>query len=349
VADEIGPPDSLTLARYLSGELGVAEAAQVERWIEADPANRALVGALREVWTRGHPPDFDPDDALWNRIAARLERPLPKPALVRGFGRWPAQPARRFVPAAAAAAAAAVILAVGATLVVQLRQAEEPVPMREVATARRQRATLDLPDGSRVVLAPESRLRFAADLGAGRAGRARDLLLEGDAYFEVRHDSTRPFRVHAANAVVEDLGTEFVVGVRPEKGGLEVVVVTGAVALREDSAVRPLVTLGRGDRARLDSVGTAVLTRDVNLAPYVAWTQGRLVFDATPLNEAVPALSRWYDLDIRLADPGLAGRRLSATFGTEPVAQVLELIARSLDARVARDGRTVVFSEGRKR
>src|SRR6266542_3215609 len=319
--------DSSTLARYLSGELAPADAARVERWVAADAANGELVASLRQVWDRGAPREFDAADAGWRRIAARLERPHPRPALVREGGSagrptaggvgWPVRWVVRVLPVAAA-----VILAVGGvTLLSEFRDPPPPMPLREVA----------------------------ASLGARRragTSAARDLFLEGEGYFEVQHDSTRPFRVHVANAVVEDIATEFVVASRAEKPGVEVVVVAGAVTLRRDSSnARPLLRLSRGDLARVDSLGTAVLTRNVNLDRYVAWTRGTLVFDGTPLREAAASLSRWFDLDISIADRGLAQRRLTATFGADAAPQVLELIARSLDAHVARSGRAVVFSK----
>lgn len=246
--------------------------------------------------------------------------------------------------------------------------------MEETITGRGQRATVELPDGSRAILAAESRLRYPASAEHWRdADRARDLYLEGQAYFEVQHDSTRAFRVHTATGVVEDLGTEFVVAAYPETHGTLVAVVAGVVALYRapvDTAVaaasgaeaitdadaragtgettgaeaiadadagagagettrieatgerdagggaeagtraeaahegrlgRPLLVLSRGDVARLDTSGKTVLTRDVNLAPYVAWTDWNLVFDATPMHEVVATLARWYDLDITLA------------------------------------------------
>src|SRR2546422_9703492 len=72
--------DSLTLARYLSGELGPTEAAEVERWIAADPAHRELADSLRKIWSPSALPEFDPGDALWRRVAARLGRAPPQPA-----------------------------------------------------------------------------------------------------------------------------------------------------------------------------------------------------------------------------------------------------------------------------
>ena len=338
-------PDSFTLARYLSGELGAAEAAQVERWIAADPANRELVDSLRKLWSPGKLPDFDPDDVLWQRIAAGVERPLPKPALVP-LGQTRAWPFRAPARLLTAAAAAAVLVVGGAVLLAKLRQPAAPVPMREVATRLGQRAALDLPDGSRVVLAPGSRVRFPTTFNARGPSTSRELFLEGQAYFTVRHDDKRPFRVRTSTALVEDVGTEFVVTAQTETHGTQVVVVSGAVAIRHASAATapPLLTLTRGDLARLDSSGTAILTRDVNLAPYVAWTEGNLVFDGTPLREVAPALARWYDLDVQVTDSALAARKFTASFRNEPISQVLEVVARSLDARVARHGRSVVIT-----
>src|SRR6266480_6570699 len=122
--------DSLTLARYLSGELGPTEAAEVERWIAADPAHRELADSLRKVWSPPELPEFDSDDALWRRIAAGVERPLPKPALVesRQTHAWPFRvPARRLT----AAAAAAVLVVGGAVLLTKLRQPAAPVRSEE--------------------------------------------------------------------------------------------------------------------------------------------------------------------------------------------------------------------------
>ena len=62
-----------------------------------------------------------------------------------------------------------------------------------------------LADGSRVVLGPDSRLTVPADFGSG----ARAVELEGDGYFDVRHDAAKPFAVRVGQALVEDVGTTF--------------------------------------------------------------------------------------------------------------------------------------------
>lgn len=63
-----------------------------------------------------------------------------------------------------------------------------------------------------------------------------------------------------------------------------------------------------------------------------------------PLAEVARELGRWYDVDVQLADSALAGRQLTATFESEPIAQVLDLISLSLDLRYERDGREIVLA-----
>ncbi|MGH9891029.1 MAG: FecR family protein, partial [bacterium] len=224
-----------------------------------------------------------------------------------------------------------------------------------------ERAVFNLADGSRVMLGAESRLRIPAAYNTV-AGGGRHLFLEGEAYFEVQHDSTRPFLVETPTGIAEDLGTEFVVTAYPETQGMRVVVKTGIVALRGlvpaqsggaglvDTAA--LLTLEAGDVARLDTSGVARLNRGVDIRRHLAWTEGTVLFDGTQLDEAVLQLGRWYDLDIRLADPSLGALPLTATFRNEPAPQMLRLLELALDVRVEQDGRHVILSSkksGRRR
>jgi transmembrane sensor len=222
--------------------------------------------------------------------------------------------------------------------------------MRELVTSRGERATGNLPDGSRVILGPDSRLRIPATFAAARSAvGSRDVHLEGEAFFEVTHDSTRPFRVQTSHGVAEDLGTEFVVTAYPETGATRVVVASGLVALKQrdgapNTAPRPvLLSLSPGDLGRLDSTGTATLRRNVDVSAYVGWTNGELIFDEVPIRDAMVRLARWYDLDIRLADSSLAGLKLTATFHDEPVSRVLQALEIALRVRAEQDGRIVTL------
>jgi transmembrane sensor len=333
------------LERYVSGGGTAEELEELERWVSASPELRALADGMRTVGQHpaGRTQVWD-EEAAWRRVSRRM----------RWFRRLPMAPAapRRTYGWLPWAVAACLVLAAGSSLYLvesRDRTTAAAAPAREVMTKRGERAAFNLADGTRVILGAESRLSIPA--AYDRPGAARELHLEGQGYFVVTHDSLRPFRVNTSLGIAEDLGTEFVVTTYPEARGMRVVVATGKVALRQrpttpgrassaDSV--PLVTLSPGDLARLDSAGTATVSR-VDPAPYIAWTGGALVFNGAPLSEVLPQVARWYDLDIHLEDSSLATRRLTATFHNQSVSQVLDLMALSLDLEVERDGRTVTL------
>ena len=124
-----------------------------------------------------------------------------------------------------------------------------------------QQANLDLSDGTRVVLSPESHLRIPGDFAA--PGGRREVTLEGEAYFAVTHDSLRPFVVHKAHGSAEDLGTAFIVSAYPETEGTRLAVREGQVALRE-RIHRPGGTLGRFGGLELSLDGAADLALRVH-------------------------------------------------------------------------------------
>ena len=213
--------------------------------------------------------------------------------------------------------------------------------MRVISTATGQRADIRLSDGSRVALGVASRLRLAPDFGE----RSRDVYLDGTAYFDVVHDTTRPFRVHTPTAVTQDVGTRFVVTAYQESGSTQVVVAEGAVTLRAptDSAAHA-VQLGAGSLARITREGTPVMVRAVDPAQYMAWMDGRLVFHDTPLSDVVAELHRWYDEDIRLGDSTLARLPFSASFDVESFDQSVQVITTVLPLRaVTRDGVVTLY------
>jgi len=241
--------------------------------------------------------------------------------------------------------AAALVLVVSGGLLwravnqARTRTTAAPQPMRLYATVRGERADLHLADGTRIALNVDSRLQLPLDFGR----RDRTVYLQGEAYFQVQHDSTRPFRVVAANAVTEDLGTGFVVRAYPGSSGVRVVVAHGKVALGPARDTAAGTVLSVGDLGRLDTAGVVTVRSGVNVGRYTAWTEGRLEFVNTRVSEVVSQLERWYDLDITLADSVLAARPLTATLGHQSTDEMLQLLAASLDVRVQRDGRRVTL------
>jgi len=317
------------LLRLIDGDCSPEEAATIQAWVAADPRRGELLDQLRAVWRLTGDTTRDWDIP---KSHGRPTRAKPSLELVPTRRRWWTAPW-----ATAIAAAAIAVLIVGSLRVFFNRPVGAP---HAYATARGQLSSLTLPDGSRVLLGADTRLRVPRDYGA----RSRTVDLEGEAYFAVEYDAKRPFIVRTARGSTQDLGTEFAVRAYRQEPAVEVVVAEGRVALRGLRGADPvLVTLRARERAVLDSSGGALVTRDVPLANYLAWTRGALLFDDAPLARVIAQLERWYDLEIETNDPTLADERITISFMTKSADEAVQTLAQVLDVRATRSGRLVHF------
>lgn len=236
-------------------------------------------------------------------------------------------------------AAAVVLLAAGAWWWQATRSDPATVPTfaaQQHETGVGETRTLDLPDGTRVVLGPASRIGIGAEYG----GDARVVMLAGEALFDVVHDDARPFSVRAGSATIRDIGTTFTV--RTAATGIEVAVTAGSVVLH--ATARPEqegVVLRAGDLGELDAIGRATKLAGRVTDADTAFTSGRLVLEETTLENAALALKRWYGITL-VAEPDLTQRHITASFRNEPVQEVLDIIGLALGARIELRGDTAV-------
>jgi transmembrane sensor len=333
------------IARYFAGESTPDEAAAVRRWLEAHPAEASALGSLNDataLLATATPPDLDVEAAL-KRVVERRDAADVIPIGNRPTRRTPAPatvPARRWQPMALRVAAAAV-LAVGAGLWWHSQQSGGYTPTsgaQTFATNVGQRDSVRLADGTRVLLAPESRLTVAEGYG----NKVREVQLTGEAYFDVRHDEARPFVVHAGGADIRDLGTTFTVHATGNQG-VRVAVTSGSVSLAPvQASPNDAVVLRPGDAGTVAVDGRMLVERGGTTEPDTAWTSGRLIFREAPVSLVRSELRRWYGIDL-VVDSTFAARHLSMTFDGESADRVLEVIALSLGAEVQRQGNTAVI------
>jgi transmembrane sensor len=329
-------PHWKTLDAYLAGTADAAQHAAVERWLEADPARREGLAALRSDNAAGrHHYDVN---AAWLQLQAGVSRgPAAVPSSARVVQRRP-QIIR--------IAASIVVVAGALSLWWSTRSSQvdvRPATLVTVATAAGERKDITLRDGSRVTLNAVSSITYDTS-----ATGARDLTLDGEAYFEVRHDARRPFRVLAHGSVTEDVGTRFVVRAYRELPRTEVAVAEGMVRLARMAGDTSSHLLTAGQVGTLDAHGPPRVSQGAEGERYFGWMRGVLAFEGVPLRDAVPLLERRYGVSVALADSALANRRVFARFEHEPVEQAMDAIALALGAVLEKDGRTFTLSTGRR-
>ena len=334
------------LARYLAGESSEAESERIGQWLTEHKADASLIAALDKAVAHlalDGQDDIDVDRAL-SRVVERRDSadadaamPIRRPPRELRYSRRTASTWRA---AAILAAAAAVVVA--ARLVLQRGEGERPSVTaagtgRTFATAVGKRDSLRLPDGGRVVLGPASRLVVAAAYGRG----TREVELHGEAYFDVVHDTTRPFVVRAGNVSVHDVGTSF--GMRADSGRfVQVVVTSGSVMLRSAVTADSGLLLAAGDVGTVHADGRVASGHTGAAGQYLSWMRDSLVFRDASLAEVSEELRRWYGVVLRVEDPSLAERHLTMTFAGDPLDRVLRVIGLGLGADIERRGDTII-------
>lgn len=207
------------------------------------------------------------------------------------------------------------------------------VTIKEFRTTSGQRASLTLPDGSTILLAPGSRVRYPATFGMASN---RTIDLEGQALFTVTHAAGAPFTVRTPDITTRVLGTSFSVRQYPTDVATKVVVAQGRVSVGR-------AVLETGDVAVANDVDRIRVSRETVVTEQLAWVHGRLVFDRARLRDAIPELERWYAITIHVADSALLDQYVMTTLDTESLHRAVEVVAFAIEARADVNGRHVTL------
>lgn len=186
---------------------------------------------------------------------------------------------------------------------------------------------IELPDGSRVTLAASSAVAFSYTESERRVTQLR-----GEAFFQVKPDAGRPFRVFTADVTTTVVGTSF--DVRRDALGVAVAVAEGVVEVSGPGAAGAVIeTLKPGQAVRFAWQGQAV--RSTVSAEFVGtWRQRQLILDEQPLGEAVEQLRRYYFGTIVFAGAGLAERKITGAYNLNDPADALQAMANAHGMKV---------------
>lgn len=191
---------------------------------------------------------------------------------------------------------------------------------------------ITLPDGSTARLNTDSAIAFRFD-----AAERRVDLLAGEAAFdvaEVTDSDRRPFIVQAGDARARALGTRF--SVRRHGTAVDITVLEHRVEVSPGTATGDGVVLSASQAVRYDRSAGLGEVRRVNPARALTWMEGRIVFDQTPLAEAVAELNRYRRGRIVVMNTALARRRVSGVFRLDKLDSAVSVIAAELGGRTMR-------------
>lgn len=312
-SDEVRREDAARwVVRLEAGDLSDAEAIAFDAWIGAS-ANAAAFDealAVSQAYAAAAIP-----------VARDLaDRPAARPAMGR----------RAVIAVGGLAAAAAVAAVVAPEVLFDARTVD-------YVTAKGERRTVRLADGSTIDLNAGTRLTVTL----GRDAR-NVTLHEGQAVFDVAHDTRRPFLIGAGDRVVRVVGTQF--DVRRRDGKLSVTVARGAVEVLPAAGARGRAyRLHPGQRLDHQEGEAAVKVAAANSDEVLSWRSGRLVYREQPLAEVVADLNQQFETPIRIEDAELAATPISGVLVLDDQASVIRRLALLVPIRATPSGAGVVL------
>ncbi|WP_425220739.1 FecR family protein [Pseudomonas sp.] len=286
------------------GPLNAEQQATLTLWLEADPRHAKALHFARGTWVALAQAPAQQAQPRRQRSAAQRPRPAQRRSRVR---RW--------------AAAACVFAMLGGLGWSQQQRIMLPL-IADHHTAAGEVRSLTLADGSEVLLDSASAIR----VNYSSAQRQVELLA-GAAIFQVAAQADRPFVVAADGGTTRALGTRFVVQ-RQDDGAALVGVLEHSV---EVTSGGHQWQLAEGESLRYDAQGLSPQALD--LPRLTSWQRGLLVFDRTPLAQAVAQLNHYRAGHILIADQALGQREVSGVIRLDDLDNALSTLTREMDLR----------------
>ncbi len=199
-----------------------------------------------------------------------------------------------------------------------------------------------LADGSTVYLNGDSRLKYKIDSESSE----RKLYLEGEAFFDVARDETKPFVIGLEDSKVQVLGTSFNIQAYPEDNQISTSVITGRVAF-EASKAESLI-LVPGNKGIINKDRNSIDKLDVDNSKDIAWMGKALYFKNTSLSEMSKSLYRMYGVTIKLIDGSLEDLRITAEFENENIDEIFKILEMTNEFSYSIEGDVVMLRESGK-
>ncbi|MDR1454622.1 MAG: FecR domain-containing protein [Tannerella sp.] len=305
----------IIIIRQLDGTATSGEKRMLLQWLKASDRNRTDYVEIRDLWLSCGAAAGGDEATLraLNRLLNRLRSERPSVTRERRLLRW---------YRAAAAVALLLLLGAGGWFAANPRTDGKTATLQNrLITARGSSGKVILPDGSAVRLNAESSLTYPESFD----GAERLVHLEGEGYFEVAADRTKPFVVQSGDLAVEALGTVFNVSGYSRQRRTEVLLLEGSVRVTSPVFGKD-VLLTPNQMLELTGEGEIHIHK-ANARWHTCWIHDRIVFDNDCLSDIIIALESWYRIDIECPAAFAEKTRMSFTVGTESIQEILKAMS----------------------
>ena len=237
-----------------------------------------------------------------------------------------------------AAVALIVLMAVSAAIYFRSNQ-PNMIQYAEIGALRGQKASVTLPDGTKITLNSESTLKYSTNYN--QSDRAVELV--GEAYFEVAKNKKIPFVVKAGKLEIEAKGTAFNIKAYPTDNSISTTLTEGKIEVKT-----PLDVLNMIPNERMEYNNTDQTFRKLTLTDAegsIGWLNDELSFENATLAEVVANFSRIYNIDIQFASESIKEQRFTGKINNNSLLSVLRIISLTSPIRFEQKDSVVILYE----
>lgn len=225
-----------------------------------------------------------------------------------------------------------------------------------ITSGKALRKTVILADGTLITLGKESSIVLHQQFNAHK----RELWLRGEAFFDVKHDVSRPFTVHTVFDEVRVLGTTFNIKAYPDWEAMETALIKGSVQVKSRQypgysvILKPnqklisnkVLDLNRDKDPHAQFKISAIKPMTNGISPAeIKWVQNRLDIDNQPLSAIANQLQQWYGIEILITDDAVGKYRYSGIFENETIIKTLEALQLSYPFTFKMEQNRIVISK----
>ncbi|HXB36019.1 MAG TPA: FecR domain-containing protein [Puia sp.] len=367
------------IAKKLADEASPEEIRELERLLKNNPELHYPMQTIIDMWNSSERPDRNEAELAFGRHLDRMKErnaDFPEPAVDQQehrFGRQSGSHSRR------RDLIVTLSLTLGIGLIIALlwpsHRNPQPAPApvvhqsvpigNDIYTANGSRTHLTLPDGTLVWLNAGSRLTYGKNFNT----TTREVNLTGEAFFDVAHNTQKPFLIHTTRIDVQVLGTRFNVKSYPSDRTTEATLIRGSIevlirdrpsekiilrpdeklVVANDTGILHRLSPGRygapGPGDPLVAIRKPTYEQKTGAIIETSWVDNKLIFREETFGDLASKMQRWYGVTIQFADPALEQLQFTGTFKEETIEQALDALKYTARFSYQTEGNLIIINK----
>jgi ferric-dicitrate binding protein FerR (iron transport regulator) len=324
----------IVLKKFLRKQATVEETARLKKLFSRKEAENRLSGFYEEAWEQADfTPEKEVEERMWTKLQRQIHTTEPAPAPVK-ISFW-----KKSLRIAASIAIPLFCVGLGYYYAknTSVRDSDKITVQVEIG----QKANVWLPDGTSVRLNSAGSLTYDNTYNQ----KERVVHLQGEAYFEVNKDKTRPFIVKTGDISIEALGTSFDVKAYPDDNYIAATLIEGSIRISSPAQSERLTPNEKLTITKSDGQFAKSVVPDAR--ENVSWINNQLTFEQERLEDIAKTLERMYNVRIRFVSDKLKDVRFSGTIKNNNLENVLQLLTFVSPVRYSREKDATIIIQGK--